>query len=454
MEEVNQIGQNKMGTMPVGRLLIAISMPMVISMLVQSLYNIVDSIFVARLGEEALTAVSLAFPIQNLMIAVASGTGVGFNALISRYLGERDPERANKVAQHGIFLTLLNGIPFILLGIFFINFFFNVQTSNAQVVDYGTDYMRIISIFSYGLFFQITFERLLQSTGKTHLSMIIQMIGAILNIILDPILIFGLLGLPAMGVAGAAIATVIGQTTAALIGLMICIKYNKELSINMRKFVPSKYIIGGIYRIGFPVIILLSIGSIMLFGINSIIIGVSISAAAVFGIFFRLQSFVFMPIFGLSNGLVSIVAYNYGARKKERILKTVKLAIIMAVSIMTFGTVVFWLFPTQLLGLFDATPEMVEIGAVALRVISLGFPIAGCCIVLSGGPFQAMGYSIYSLMTSVVRQLVVILPLAFIFVNLWGIEGVWLVFPISETVALVMTIIIYRKLYKKVIKNL
>ncbi len=444
---------NKMEAMPMGKLLFAISMPMIISMMVQALYNIVDSMFVARISEEALSAVSLVFPIQNLMISVAVGTAVGLNALISRYLGEKDPERAHKVAQQGLFLTLINGILFVLIGVFFSEIFFTMQTSNEEIIQLGKEYMSVITIGSFGLFFQVTFERYLQSTGRTHLSMIVQIVGAGLNIVLDPILIFGLLGCPELGVMGAAIATVIGQTIAALVGLLLCVKKNKEISLDLKGFRPSKFIIGNIYRIGFPVIVMQSIGSIMIFGINAILIGFSVTATAVFGIYFRLQSFIFLPVFGMTNGLVSVVAYNFGARNKERILAAIKLTATAAVIIMTVGMTVFLIFPQQLLGIFDANAEMLELGIISLRVISVGFPIAGFCISLSGA-FQALGFSIYSLILSVIRQLVAILPIAYVLSLVWGVNGVWLAFPASEVICLVINIILLKRMYEKVLKNL
>ncbi len=453
MQKNDVIIENKMGTMSIRRLLFTISMPMIISMIVQALYNVVDSIFVARLGEEALTALSLAFPIQNLMIAAAVGTGVGFNALISKSLGEQNMEKGHKVAQHGQFLTFINALIFVAIGLGFSRFFFESQTDNELIIEYGVEYMRIITMFSVGLFFQVTFERYLQATGKTHLSMIVQIVGAGINIALDPILIFGLFGFPALEVAGAAIATVVGQSIAAIVGLILCVRCNKEVNINMKGFRINKNIISSILAIAFPVIVMQSIGSVMIYGINNIIISASVSAAAVFGIYFRLQSFIFLPIFGLNNGLVSIVAYNYGAKNKERIIRSIKLATIVSVTIMSVGSIIFILFPKQLLLLFDANPQMIEVGVVALRVLGIGFPLAGISIIVSG-PFQAMGYSVASLIISIVRQLVAILPLAYLFTKLWGIDGTWLAFPISEIVALILTIVYFKRMYRKVIMPL
>ena len=345
----NNTRENKMGIMPVPKLLITMSLPMIISMLVQALYNIVDSIFVAQINEEALTAVSLTFPIQNLMIAIAAGTGVGINALLSRNLGERKFEDADIIAKNGIFLALLSYVVFAILGGAGAHLFFTIQTKDALIVKYGTEYMQIVTIFSIGCFMQIAFERLLQSTGKTIYNMVTQGLGAIINIVLDPIFIFGYFGMPRMGVAGAAIATVTGQIIAAILGLFFNCKYNKEIHIDMRGFRPNKAAIANIYKIGVPSIIMQAIGSVMTFGMNKILLMFSSTAAAVFGVYFKLQSFVFMPVFGLTNGLIPIVAYNYGARNKKRIMQTLKLGIGIAVGIMSIGFLLFQLIPDTLL---------------------------------------------------------------------------------------------------------
>ncbi len=442
--------ENKMGTMSIPKLLFTISVPMMISMLIQALYNIVDSIYVAKLSEDALTAVSLAFPIQNLMIAVAVGTGVGINAFVSRYLGQKEFAHSNEFAKNGLFLTFIHYILFALIGGFFSYQFYAIQTSKQVILDYGSTYMRIVCICSFGLFFQITIERLLQSTGKTILNMIVQGSGALINIILDPILIFGLFGFPRMEVAGAALATIIGQISGCMIGIILCIKYNKEININMKQFVPNKEVIWKIYQIGFPAIIMQAIGSIMVFGINKILLLYSTTAAAVFGIYFKLQSFVFMPVFGITNGLVSIIAYNFGARKKERILRSFRLACIASIMIMFLGTCVFILMPTWLLTLFDASEQMLKIGIPALRIISLSFALAGYNIVASSA-FQALGYSVYSLLLSVVRQLVAILPLAFLLATYLGLSSTWWAFPIAEIIAALLCIVYTHKVFKKTI---
>ena len=440
------IQENKMGIMPIPKLLFSISFPMIISMLIQALYNIVDSMFVAKLGEDALTAVSLTFPIQNLIIAVAVGTGVGINALISRYLGAKQTELCSVIANNGLLLSLLNAIVFALIGFFFSHTFFAMQTTNTAIVEYGSEYMFIVTVFSIGVFYQITFERFVQSTGQTILNMFMQATGAIINIILDPILIFGLFGFPRLEVAGAAIATVVGQISAAILGLFFVKHYTKEIEIYIKGFRPDKKAISDIYKIGFPAIIMQSIGSIMVLGMNSILLLFSTTAAAVFGIYFKLQSFIFMPIFGMTNGLISIVAYNYGAKKKKRIMATYKLACIVAVIVMSVGALVFLIFTTQLLQLFDASSDMLAIGLPSLRIICFSFPIAGFCIV-SSSMFQALGDSVYSLILSVVRQLFLLLPLAYVLANIGGLHSVWFAFPISEIFSALLCVILMKRIY-------
>jgi len=387
-EQVRQ--ENKMGVMPIPKLLISMSLPMIASMLVQALYNIVDSMFVAQLNEHALTAVSLAFPVQNLMIAVAAGTGVGINALLSRSLGEKQYDTANRIARNGILLGVLSSLVFAIAGIFGSRIFFAMQTTDTQIIEYGTQYMSVITIASIGIFMQITFERLMQSTGKTIFNMITQGLGAIINIILDPILIFGWFGLPKMGVTGAAVATVIGQIVAAILGIFFNWKYNKEIHVSFKGFKPCGKTIGNIYKIGVPSIIMQSIGSLTTFGMNNILLMFSSTAATVFGVYFKLQSFIFMPVFGLTNGMIPIVAYNYGARNKKRIYQTMKLSAVIAVGIMLIGVAIFQTVPATLLGLFEASDNMLAIGVPALRTISLSFIFAGFCII-SSSVFQALG---------------------------------------------------------------
>lgn len=437
--------ENKMGVMPIPKLLITMSLPIVLSMLVQALYNIVDSIFVAQINENALTAVSLAFPVQNLMIAISAGTGVGINALLSRNLGEKKYEDANLAARNGIFLAIVSSIIMALIGIFGSRPFFLMQTKDPQIVSYGTQYMTIITVVSIGIFMQITFERLLQATGRTIYTMITQGLGAIINIILDPILIFGLFGFPRMEVAGAALATITGQVIAVFLSLYYNIKKNPEININMKGFRPNKRVISYIYQVGIPSIIMQSIGSVMVFGMNKILLLFSSTAAAVFGVYFKLQSFIFMPIFGLNNGMIPIIAYNYGSRQKKRILSTIKLSVGIAVFIMCIGFFLFQAFPAQLLSFFDASEHMLEIGVPALRIISLSFIFAGYCIII-GSVFQALGNGMYSLVVSAARQLLVILPVAYLFAMIFGLHMVWWAIPIAEIVSVLLSMFLFRRI--------
>lgn len=438
--------ENKMGVMPIPKLLFTMSLPIILSMLVQALYNIVDSMFVARLNENALTAVSLTFPIQNLIIAVASGTGVGINSLLSRNLGEKNYEAADRAASNGLFLGFMSSLAFAVLGGLCSGVFFHIQTTDLQIVRYGTQYMRIITICSIGIFLQVTCERLLQATGKTFYAMITQGTGAIINIILDPILIFGLFGFPRLEVAGAAVATIIGQMIAAAMALLFNITKNKDIHIHLKGFRPNRTVILNIYTVGIPSIIMMSIGSVMTFGMNKILLMFSSTAAAVFGVYFKLQSFIFMPIFGLNNGMIPIIAFNYGARQKKRILHTIWLSICTAVTIMLFGLVLFQCFPDVMLRMFDASDRMLEIGIPALRIISLSFIFAGFCIV-SGSVFQALGNGMYSLIVSVERQLCVILPVAYLFARLFGLNQVWWAIPIAELVSVVLSAWFLRRIY-------
>lgn len=438
--------ENKMGVIPIPKLLFTMSLPIILSMLVQALYNIVDSMFVARLNENALTAVSLTFPIQNLIIAVASGTGVGINSLLSRNLGEKNYEAADRAASNGLFLGFMSSLAFAVLGGLCSGVFFHIQTTDLQIVRYGTQYMRIITICSIGIFLQVTCERLLQATGKTFYAMITQGTGAIINIILDPILIFGLFGFPRLEVAGAAVATIIGQMIAAAMALLFNITKNKDIHIHLKGFRPNRTVILNIYTVGIPSIIMMSIGSVMTFGMNKILLMFSSTAAAVFGVYFKLQSFIFMPIFGLNNGMIPIIAFNYGARQKKRILHTIWLSICTAVTIMLFGLVLFQCFPDVMLRMFDASDRMLEIGIPALRIISLSFIFAGFCIV-SGSVFQALGNGMYSLIVSVARQLCVILPVAYLFARLFGLNQVWWAIPIAELVSVVLSAWFLRRIY-------
>ncbi|WP_297718003.1 MATE family efflux transporter [Intestinimonas sp.] len=440
-----------MGVMPVNRLLITMSLPMMISMLVQALYNVVDSVFVSYISEDALAAVGLAFPAQNLMISVAVGTGVGINALLSKSLGEKNQEVADRTAVNGIFLAFCSWLAFAVLGGLFSRTFMELQTPVASIVDYGTTYLSIVSVVSMGMMFQICFERLLQSTGKTIYTMISQATGAICNIILDPLLIFGVGPFPELGIAGAAWATVLGQIVGALLGLYCNLRRNPEVSISFRGFRPSGIIIRKIYAVGVPSIIMSSIGSVMTFGMNKILGAFNSTAVAVFSAYFKLESFIFMPVFGLNNGIVPIIAYNYGARKPERISRTVQLGVLYAVAIMAVGVALFWIVPRQLLGIFNASAQMLEIGVPALRVISLSFLFAAFGIVTSS-VCQALGKGVLSLMVSVLRQLVLILPAAWLLGRFFGLSAVWLAFPFAEIFSFLLSAIFMTYLFRTIIR--
>jgi putative MATE family efflux protein len=436
--------ENKMGVMPIAPLLAGMAVPMMISMLVQALYNIVDSVFVARISQDALNAVSLAFPLQNLMIAVGGGTAVGMNALLSRSLGEKKQDQADQAANTGIFLFLLSAVIFGVCGFLLARPFFLAQTDIPSIVDYGTDYARICLGLSVGIFSQFCFERLLQSTGRTVYSMITQLIGAVINIILDPILIFGLFGFPRMEVAGAAAATVFGQIIAALIGLWMNLRFNKDIHIRLRDIRSDRTVAREIYRVGLPSIIMQSIGSIMTFGMNKILISFTDTATAVFGAYFKLQSFIFMPVFGLNNGMVPIISYNYGAARLNRVKKTFRLTAATATVIMVIGFSAFNLIPGTLLGFFSPSAEMLSIGTVALRIISVSFLLAGFCII-AGSMFQAIGNPVHSLIVSICRQLLVLLPAAWLLAQTGNLDLVWFAFPIAELMSLTLSVIFLRK---------
>lgn len=451
------IKENKMGVMPVRKLLVSMSLPIMISMLVQALYNVVDSIFVGQYSENAFAAVSLAFPVQMLIIAVAVGTGVGMNSLVSRRLGEKKFDDANAGVSTGIFLGILSWIVFAIFGIFFSRMFFEAFTvgieGGPEIADMGTQYISICTIFSFGVFIQITCERIMQSTGITIYNMITQITGAVINIILDPILIFGIGPFPEMGAAGAAIATVIGQIGAMLLCLYFTNTKVKEVKIQLKGFRPKKRIVGEIYKVGVPSIIMQAITSVMIVGFNFILVGFSAAAVSVLGAYFKLQSFIFLPVLGLTNGLIPIVAYNYGARHKKRILDSIKFAVVLAVCIMLVGMLVFQLFPTALLEMFNATPAMIDIGVNALRIISLCFAFAGVGIVFSS-VFQAVGNGVLSMVVSLCRQMVVILPAAYLLAQFGGLDAVWYSFPLAECVSLLLSIVFFRYVHKRYLKNL
>ncbi len=454
MEQTKTVQENKMGVMPVNKLLINMSLPMMVSMLVQALYNIVDSIFVAKLSENALTAVSLAFPVQTLMIAVGNGIGVGVNALLAKQLGEKRFDRVSRTAGNGILLAILGYVLFLIVGIVAVEPFYvsQVKGGNAEIQAWGVDYLSIVCICSFGLYIQLIGEKLLQATGKTVYSMFSQGLGAIVNIILDPILIFGLFGFPELGVAGAAIATVIGQIAGGTLAMYFNIKKNHEIKISFKEFKPHGDTVKKIFQVGVPTMVMQSIGSVMTYCMNIILMGFTETAAAVFGIYFKLQSFFFMPLMGLNNGMVPIVAYNYGAGRRSRMIKTIKLSFLFAFIVMFIGFLAFEIIPATLLGFFDASEELLAIGVPALRIIGVNFLVAWFCIVASS-LFQALGNGLYSMLISVARQLLVLIPMAFILSKLGGLQAVWFAFPLAEMMSLVLSAAFLIYIYKKVISK-
>lgn len=444
---MEQNKENKMGTMPIGKLLLSMSLPAMFSMFIQAMYNVVDSIYVAQIGENALTAVSLAFPIQNLIIAVAVGTGVGLNSLISRRLGEKRMDQADKAASHGVIIALIASFVFMLFGFFLTGPFFRAFTSNPEIVSMGIDYTSIVTIFSFGCFVEIAIEKTLQATGNMIWPMVFQLTGAILNIVFDPIFIFGMFGIPKMGVAGAAIATVGGQIVSMLLALYVIIKKNHEVNLSFHKFKLEIPIFKDIFSVGFPSIIMQSIGSLMTMGMNNILMMFSSSAVAVFGVYFKLQSFIFMPVFGLGQGAMPIMGYNFGSRNRKRLMHTLKLSCLISFGIMVVGTLIFEIFPVQLLSLFNATEEMLSIGVPALRIICISFPLAALGISFSNF-FQAVGRGTNSLLISVLRQIILILPAAWLLAKFSSLNSVWFAFPIAESIAVVATLYLFWRVYQ------
>ena len=457
------IKENKMGYMPETKLLLSMSIPMMLSMLIQALYNIVDGLFVAGISPEQyeLTAVNLAFPAQNLMIAVSVGIGVGINALISRNLGIGNHKKANKIAGQGLFLAIMSYLLFAIVGTALAKPYFELMTADIseaegkiQVIQYGVQYLRICFLASFGLFAQVAHEKFMQSTGKTTLSMVTQAVGAICNIILDPILIYGAFGIKGLGITGAAYATVIGQIISAVVGIILHQKKNQELSFTFEDVRPDKKVITEIFNIGLPSILMNSIGSFMTATFNKIIMALSPYAVNVFGIYFKLQSFIFMPVFGFNNGMISIVSYNYGARKKKRVLRTIKLGLIYAVSMMIFGFALFQIFPDVFLAMFNMSKEAIEtVGVPALRTISISFIFAGFSIICAA-VFQAFGYSLFAMFVSIGRQLVTLLPVAYLLALTGDVNNVWWAFPIAEVVCVILSVVFYIYIYKRKIKTL
>lgn len=451
--KTNEMELNKMGTMPVGRLMIGMSLPAMFSMIINALYNIIDSIFVGMIGESALAAVTLIFPIQMLIISVGVGTGVGLNSLISRRLGERNFKEANMAANHGILLSFANWAVFAFFGLFFTLPFVRAFSESTDIVTGATSYCFIVTVYSLFLFILLNVEKILQATGNMVLPMISSLVGAVTNIILDPILIFGLLGAPKMGVAGAAVATVLGQFLSMCLGLIFLFAVKHDVKISFKKFRISPSTLRNIYSVGLPSIIMQSIGSVMLVGFNAILISFSEAAVAVLGAYFRLSSFILMPVFGLTQGCMPIFGYNYGAKNKERLMQAFKLSLITAVIIMAAGTAIFQIFPVPMLKLFSASPEMIHIGGRALRIIASCFIFAAFGI-MSATFFQATGHGTLSLYVSLLRQIVLILPLAWLLARFAGLDYVWLAFPMAELFSLTASALLLRYIYLKEIKNL
>ncbi|NLN65148.1 MAG: MATE family efflux transporter [Clostridiaceae bacterium] len=449
---MDSIKDNKMGSSPIFRLIITMSLPAMFSMLVQSLYNIVDSIFVSSLGQDALTALSLAFPVQTLMIAMAVGTSVGVNSLISRRLGEGRRDEANSAATHGLVLSIIYWLVFALLGIFFTRPFFESFSDNLVVVNMGTDYIQTVTLFSFGMFILIDVEKTLQATGNMIYPMIFQLTGAILNIILDPIMIYGLLGFPKMGVKGAAVATVTGQILSMLFCLYIMFTKSHAVHFKLKRFKFRGKTLKDIYKVGFPAIIMQSIMSFLTASLNAILIGFSEAAVAVLGAYYKLNSFVFMPVFGLMQGVMPIMGFNYGAGNKKRVTDTLKVGCLIAGIVLTLGTAIFFALPDRLLKIFNASEEMLQIGVPAFRIISITFVTAAISIMMST-LFQAVGNGLYSLVVSILRQLVIILPVAY-FLSKIGLGYVWYAFPIADMVAFIVSLLLFRQMYAKNIKNL
>ena len=447
----NNPRENKMGVMPVDKLLINMALPIIISMLVQAFYNVVDSIYVSQISESAVTALSLAFPVQNLQIGFAVGIGVGVNSLLSKCLGEKNQEAANRTAGNGIFLMLLVTVGFVLFGIFGVRPYYEMQSNVAETVEGGILYTSICCIGTLGVFMSILCERLLQATGRTMHTMITQSTGAIVNIILDPILIHGWLGLPAMGIAGAAVATLIGQWTSALLALFFNFKFNSDIQLKVKYIKPHGATIRQTLVVGVPSIIMNGIGSFMNFSMNQILQSFSETATSVFGIYFKIQSFFFMPLFGINNATISIIAYNYGARKPDRILKTLTLSVLAALGLMITGLLVFQIIPDVLLNLFNPSDEFLAMGRVALRTISWSFPVAAVCIALSSS-FQALGNGIYSTITSICRQMLVLLPAAYLLSLTGDVNKIWLAYPIAEVASGTVTAILFARIFRQKIK--
>ena len=458
-QERSPLQGNKMGTMPIGKLLLNMATPMILSMLVQALYNVVDSVYISRYSQEAVTALGLAFPVQNVQIGCAVGIGVGVNSMLSKSLGEGNQEKANQVAGNGIFLALAFSLAFMLFGAFGTHFYYHMQTENAAILENGIRYTSICCMLTLGIYFEILFERMLQSTGRTMHTMVTQAVGAVINIVLDPVFIFGVeaLGIPSMGAAGAAIATVIGQWAAAALALFFNVKFNADVQLRLKNILPKAEILKPVMAIGVPSIVMNCVSSVMNFSMNQILLGfgevIGNTATAVFSIYYKLQSFFFMPLFGINNATISIVAFNYGARNPQRITKSLKLAVFGALGFMIAGLLAFELIPDLLLSIFNLSGTFMELGRMALRIIAIHFPLAAVGIAL-GASFPALGNGVYSTVTSLCRQLVALLPAAYLLSLSGDVNLVWWAFPIAEVVSLAATLFFFARIYRQKVKPL
>lgn len=441
--------RNPMGYKPIFPLLISMAFPPMISMLIQSLYNIIDSIFVAQLGENALTAISLIYPLQNLSLALSCGIGIAMNAFIARYLGANNDKDASYVATQGIVMSLLHSLIFVVIGLFFIQPFISLFTSQQQVIEYGVQYGFIVITFTFGSFIHLAVEKMFQACGNMIIPMIMQIVGAIVNIILDPILIFGYFGLPALGVRGAAIATIIGQFVACILSIYLFKKYNKHIHVSFRHFKLDFQVFKNLYSVAIPSGLMMCLPSVLVSILNGILTIVSQTAVAFFGIYFKLQTFIYMPANGVVQGLRPIMSYNYGANQKERMNQTLKAAGLSISLILAIGTLIFCGFPQQILSLFNANEAMLTIGVSGLRILSLAFILSSFGILMSG-VFESLGKGKLSLIISLLRQFLITVPLSLLLISPLGLFGVWITFPLSELIASFISIILYKKIYQKI----
>lgn len=445
---MESLKENKMESKPILPLLLSMSIPAILSMIIQSMYNIVDSMFVAQLGNEALTAVSLAFPIQNILLGTAVGTGVGVNSLISRTLGEKNIDKSNTVVTYGLILGFITWIIFFILGILFIKQFFSMYTDSVTIFNFAVEYTNIVVYFSFGIIIHIVIEKILQGSGSMILPMIFVLVGAIINIILDPIFIFGYFGVPALGVKGAAIATIVGQISAMALAVMTLLFRKSDLKVKIKKLKFDFNIIKDIYLVGIPATLMFVLGSVLVMGLNSILIKISAVGVSILGIFLKLQSFVFMPISGLTQGAMPIMGFNYGAKNRSRLLETLRISLIISIIFGLLGNILFLLFPNQLLYLFNSSEQMLSTGRIALSVLSFSFIFMAVNNILCT-LFQSVGNGMYSLIISLLRQIIIILPLSYLFSRIYGLNGVWITFIIAESFSTIVSIFLFKKLLVK-----